>query len=327
MTTSLSYMFWLRFNVSKGNSLNSDATELELEAPPDCTSLFLAPVNENEAIRDAKRLRVEGRGFDSAEAAREAAELVQGHLIAAFARLRIAAEFADRPDRGRMSTQLLKMVSDKTGQPAVNDGVGIFVAPEGKMPTLMSFSASAAITLGKKVTDLPVLMAEAEHHGIAPTAGQRLAYDLYVSSHRQVSAESRFLMLMMALEQLIGQKKRPNALQQIIDDVEAALEEDLGLCETELASFRGSLRHLRQESISRAGQRLAKAVEDKEYDGRDPVTFFKDCYEIRSALVHGGTPHPDHRTVGGHAASLEGMVADVIAAVIFGDSPPGERRD
>jgi len=42
---------------------------------------------------------------------------------------------------------------------------------------------------------------------------------------------------------------------------------------------------------------------------KTPERFFNDCYELRSALVHGGHPRPTPAAVASLAAPLETFVA------------------
>ena len=125
-------------------------------------------------------------------------------------------------------------------------------------------------------------------------------------------------MLMMALETLIEQEPRSEAavahLRALIEQTRAS-----ELPAHEVASLTGSLEELaKRESVGRAGRRLAGTLGDTEYmPGEPPPLFFKRCYELRSALVHGHYPRPDHGEVGTRGAHLESFVGDLLGAALL----------
>lgn len=147
------------------------------------------------------------------------------------------------------------------------------------------------------------------------TSRQETAFELYSASFFVDNADARFTLLMMAIETLIDQKQRSEAA---MDHVRGLIERtrDSSLPEAEVQSMIGALEWLFLESIGQAGRRLVQSLTSKKYNGKPAVSFFTDCYEIRSALVHGGTPRPSRQEVDSRAATLEILVGDLLASSI-----------
>jgi hypothetical protein len=51
--------------------------------------------------------------------------------------------------------------------------------------------------------------------------------------------------------------------------------------------------------------------------GMTPKKFFTECYEMRSRLVHGRLPRPDHMEIGKVAASLELFVGHLLSSSLL----------
>jgi hypothetical protein len=84
---------------------------------------------------------------------------------------------------------------------------------------------------------------------------------------------------------------------------------------SEKDSLIGSLKWLRDESITKAGQRLAREkLGDKCYEGRSAPDYFANIYSIRSRLVHGNVPFPTFEEINKVAATLEVFVSDLLTA-------------
>lgn len=142
---------------------------------------------------------------------------------------------------------------------------------------------------------------------------ERLAFDLYSGSFFQPSADSRLLMLTMAVETLLDLQPRSDAARAHIAAMIEATEANAGLTKSERDSLRGSLVWLRDESIGQAARRLAETLEPRTYADSAPAAFFTRCYEMRSALAHGRLPRPDRDEVDTLAANLEIFVGDLLA--------------
>ena len=152
------------------------------------------------------------------------------------------------------------------------------------------------------------------------------AFGLYSGSFNNGgNADSRYMLLFMALETLISRQKRPDDVQAHVNTlIEATKAAKLDATVQE--SLQGALRDLKLESISQAGQRLAATLGDRQYmnepdEPEDPVTFFKRCYSLRNKLAHGKYPRPSREVVDRRAAALEVFMADLLAGPLLGIDP------
>jgi hypothetical protein len=137
------------------------------------------------------------------------------------------------------------------------------------------------------------------------------------------------MMLMMALETLIVQGPRAEAVRAHVARLKEATENS-GLPRSDRQSLLTSLGWLEAESINQAGRRLARTLGDRQYmvgqpgGAEDPVKFFKRCYDLRNLLAHGKFPRPSRDEVGLRAASLEVFVADLLAGELRDFEPRSE---
>jgi hypothetical protein len=163
-------------------------------------------------------------------------------------------------------------------------------------------------------------MNRALESGAVATDPQRLAFEVYNDCLSIDTPDVRFVSLMMAIECLIEQQRRPIVMQGI---VRRAMSEARDLEPgPERQSFLSSLGHLLDESISAAGRRLVGALDSRiTYMGETPEQFFRACYNLRSALVHGSGKRPSPEDVDRRAADLEAMVSDLLSLPLLGVQP------
>lgn len=144
---------------------------------------------------------------------------------------------------------------------------------------------------------------------------EQLAYDLYAASFSESSPDAKFVTLMMAVETLINPSPRRDEARAHVNALIAATQKS-GLRKPEIDSMLGSLRWLRNESITQAGKKLASQLGDRSYMEATAPKFFTKCYSLRSALLHGHEPRPSRDDVGAYAASLSHFVADLLSLEI-----------
>jgi hypothetical protein len=201
----------------------------------------------------------------------------------------------------------------------LNDEHGTMVFRCEPRPLFGSIGAPT-VTVGANVERLAAATTGARDAEAVMTEAQCLAFDLYSASFSETSGDARFMMLMMAVETLIDPQPREQAVrdyvQRLIAETEAA-----ELPAGEKQSIAGSLSWLHNQSIGQAGRQLARKLGTCQYLDEDSVTFFNDCYELRSALAHGYVPRPTPMTIGTHAAHLQSFVGDLLALAASGAVP------
>lgn len=99
---------------------------------------------------------------------------------------------------------------------------------------------------------------------------ERLAYDLFSASFFALTADARFLNLMMAVETVIDQAERSKLVRQHVDDLLDRTRTAFALPEVERKSLIGGLRWLRIQSVRHAGRQLAEMLQGRQYKGMQP---------------------------------------------------------
>lgn len=118
---------------------------------------------------------------------------------------------------------------------------------------------------------------------------------------------------MMAFEALVDEQDRSPEVRQHIDALVATTRQSTDLDPAERDSLSNGLLNLKRESARRAGQRLMSSLTGRTYGGLDPLRFYKQCYDVRNALVHGRSDRPAREQVARLGAQLEQVVGHLIA--------------
>lgn len=275
---------------------------------------------DDERLCDATSLVIRGEGYATeGEAAREG-ERWRDVISRAFARVHLAADFGDRNPVNMLTKAGEEWFSEIFGHPVLGHvpGVTVFEDQPG-----LRFVSAPRIDVCKRPSEERnrLVLTQAAQINDPLSGPERLAFDLYSGSFFQPSADSRLLMLTMAIETLLDPQPRSDAAKAHVTAMIAATEANADLTRSERASLRGSLKWLLDESIGQAGRRLARTLEPRTYLGKAPAAFFTRCYDMRSALTHGNVQRPHQREVAALAASLELFVADLLAGRLLTEVP------
>lgn len=314
------YCFRLPFAMPSQARLGLTETQFLIQEQGEVQVWLKSSQKEDQCLCDAAELVVRGQGYGTDDEAAREGERWRDVISRAFARIHLAADFADRKPSGILTTAGEAWMGELFGHPVRGAVPGVTVFEDQQDLRFVSVPAAEGCRRPSEDWNRRVLTQAAQLHDPL-AAPERLAFDLYSGSFFQVSADSRLLMLTMAIETLLDPQPRSNVAQAHVNAMIEATETNPDLTPAERSSLRGSLQWLQDESIGQAGRRLARTLEPRKYDGRPPAAFFTRCYEMRSALTHGHVPRPDHREVGLLAASLELFVADLLAGRLLVELP------
>ena len=305
------YSFRIRYRLGDTVRIESTATELVLADPAvQGESVVSRPTNVGALIVNERVFCVRGMGYPSESSALEAGHRWCGLVQIVFARLGIGADFGDRAPKAAFTEYGLQMVSAENGGARVlNDVHGLMVFETDPQPLFAAQEVTAIV--GKPVDRLLQAIASAEKIGADLPDDRRLAYDLFGASFFQKVADSRFMLLMMALETMIEQRPRDRDVVAHVDTL-IRNTQDSTLSPNDIQSLVRSLETLRQESIGQAGRELARTLGERRYMEMAPTEFFTHCYNIRGDLAHGAIPRPTSESVGLAAAHLEHFVGDLL---------------
>jgi hypothetical protein len=281
------------------------------------SSIVLRARQDDLKICDSDQLAVIGSGYESARDAEVEGRRVRKAITVALARVRVGADFGDRAAKGVFTEHGLKWVEQQIGQRALNNVHGLMVFETIPKPRFAS--SNAQLTRG--TTPESFLSAYAKSLELSPALSQReeLSYTLFNTSFFQPTADSRFLLLIMAVEALIEPEPRCG---ESLAHVESLIQQtkNAALSAQERNSMLGTLRWLRVESINQAGRRIAgERLGSRTYIGMTAADFFTRCYQMRSNLVHGNIPVPTFNEIGAIAATLEVFVSELLTIPVLGN--------
>jgi hypothetical protein len=194
----VSYNFRIRFNRSSRATLETPLSEISFPSLETGTSLVLRAPMPDQSLKEAKQWLLTGEGYGSEADALEAGARFQDALIIALARLRIGADFGYRGPKGQFTLHGLQSLEGTINQRVLNNEHGLMVYFADPKPVFAawdnwdifrcesreSFEShfSATIALNRRLTDR-----------------ERLAFSLFNASFFQHTADSRFLLLVMAI--------------------------------------------------------------------------------------------------------------------------------
>jgi hypothetical protein len=299
------FSFIHRIELPGGPPISVDDHEMVLSTEADGRRVVLTSRDADTPLSKTKKLFLEGHGFESESAAREAGIQWRSILERAFACVRAAADFGDRAQRA-----VLSLATE--GQRIFNDRHQLIIYESEPPPTFVFVGPAWLHTTPSREVFERALASEGSR--VRTTAAESLAFDLYSASFavRQI-VDARFMLLWMALETLIDQEERGEESQHWVDEMIAMTSEADLSEEKDRNSMVGSLKWLKRESISQAGKRLVRELGDRRYNDMTPVKFFEKCYDVRNLLAHGYKARPGRDQVDRLAAHLEILVGDLIA--------------
>jgi hypothetical protein len=179
------------------------------------------------------------------------------------------------------------MLQEQYGCPVRNDVHGIDVYEH--VENLRFASVDANVQVGKHPPNLMGTFQREYLNSRQLTEKQAVASEIYASSFFDVSARSRFITLVTAVEALLEPPARSDEVQTVVAELEATTRRST-IDKPTKESIIGSLEWLRSQSIGEAGRALARRLLPNElFDGQSSSDFFTRCYDFRSQIMHRGT--------------------------------------
>jgi hypothetical protein len=197
-------------------------------------------------------------------------------------------------------------------------GLDVYEQQEGQR--FVDINAEAGLRIGSGGASTSIARWYEENRPI--TAKQELATELYCSASFDAPYRSRFLTLMTSVEALLDHQPRPTEVIAVVEGLEKMVTEST-LNPKAKQSLRSSLAWLHQESIGQAGRRVASTLlPGATYRGVDPGKYFRQCYDLRSTIVHSGRVPSDVDLLE-VVNQLHGFVGDLLHAAIGIPTPEG----
>ena len=306
----MSYSFRIRINRCPSTTIQTDENEIAI--PTDDKNIFIilhAP--DEKALKESEHYSLLGSGYATEGSANEAGILYHDALMVALAVSRVGVDFGLRAAKSAFTHYGLKWAEQKFGVRTLNNVHGLMVYESDPPPRFVEMSATPILGTNRDAFVNNLNMAIDSR----PALNERetIAFTLFNASFFQPTSDSRFILLVMAIEALIEPIKRSNDTVALVDSLIQQTKSS-HLEGNEKNSVIGGLRWLRKESINQAGKRLVteRLGLEAKYENLSPADFFAKCYQIRSDLVHGNMPFPSFKEVGAVVATLEVFVSKLL---------------
>jgi len=298
----MSFWFHNRVEMHPHVRFGAEAQQIELAAEPEGVTITLGVLNpaSGATIAQSGELLLQGRGFDTHDAALAAGHHWRHDLMAAFARLGIPIDLG--PVDWVTPHEYIQEVEPSEWLQPFGVQVGDRVVFDPDTPQLLVFAGEphprityvrfreATITHQGEAALVEQLASIHTAPSAAPPSDQvKLAHQLVHSHLREPWGEAGFLELVTALEGLApAERKSPEVVERIemLEQVVATWKAE-GQIPADTAVVLGNiLREGKRQSIR---QSISKLVDELEgtYDGLSPKKFADSAYQIRSKLVHG----------------------------------------
>lgn len=307
-----SYGFRIRFLLPEYRRIEHNTEILQILLPTGDKEVLLKSVPKVK-IKDSINLAVFASGFSSKCEADNCGRKVRNSLLLCGPHLQMGFDVGKDKARFIITEYgrkwLKKMMKLKEETTILNDIHGLCVYPEEKGVGVRFAGSLASFQVGVSSTKFVEEFTKAYDLDPQLSDKQWLALEVYNSSHFESSLRMRFLTLVVAVECLCIQKTRPEPvichLRKLIE-----ITEKIDLESSEKSSFLHCLKNLKKESISKSCRQLVK-----KYLGDEMETLFKDCYDIRSRILHNGSV-PEGKDIGTYTPKLDKLVSQLILADI-----------
>lgn len=301
------YMFRLRFRLATSSRLNFETGSVVLlGTETEHVSLRAA---SSGSIKDTRELVVRGTQYKTESEARARGLEFQYAVVVALALVRVGADFGFSAPGSWVNTEYF---SKKTGERVEQDKVGLAVY-ELDPPPRFIMVGSPDIIVGKNGEEFLQRFRTSWMEKAVLTERKLIAFHLFSASCSQNEIETRFLLLMMAIETLLEQRARSEEVCQHVESLLKATQDNDVLADQDKQSLITAIEALRQESVGQAGRRVAEQLSGSCYADHSPKAFFNKCYGLRSRLVHGVVPRPSHSELNGLITELERFVVDLLS--------------
>jgi len=306
------YDFRLRFNFAEAYRVNSEAEKFKLLELTSGKNIILTSGLSGAPIKEQNSVAVLGKLFKSEAEAREAAERCKRAFLYWSIEQRVGIDFGDGRQRSRFTDAGLKYFEKMHGCPLRSDIHGIDVYEHIEELKFISFNAKAEV--GKHPDKLIDTFGREYLNNRPFTEKQLLASEIYANSFFDISARSRFVTLVTAIEALLEPLKRSDDVEELLEEFKDKIRQST-VDETTRNSIIGSLGNLTHQSISQAGRLLANRLLPKEvFNDQASGDFFSRAYDLRSRLLHDGAIKKEDGDIWNLANVMEAFVHKLLLA-------------
>ena len=294
MSASPAFRFRLRLSSREPRKFAFELPEASIQVSP--TETLEIAARNAETLDAATNFHIDATGYESPDAARDAAESlrVRLRLLNAILGLGLNIQVGNKIS-AQVSNELKEKLKAESGSVVVDSVWGAVVFPDDGMHFEYVLSGNIEVRPSnpsyileglKTLWSLPIALDDESE----------VALHILCLATQETSEKAAFLTAYLALEQLVERKPRGDAaqaeLRRFRDDLNAmALDESHPITEAEAKSITGVLASLTEESFPSALARLGKSIATPaSICGLMPGKFLSACTDARNRIAHKAEP-------------------------------------
>lgn len=319
------YSFRNLFRI-RGNKLGIPSPTRLLEPTGPGESIFLASPTGAD-IQEDFDVVLAGCAYASFDDAVHAGRRWRQIMQATFAREGISCEFG-ADDDAKLSPlhetvkHHIGMFPDiRPGDTVYEDRIGLLVFNAHPVPKFMfAYGGAPIVSVSPPSSDL---ISNAKQRDSGYWSDElRLAYKLVHSALADSNQETRFILMVTAVEALIPYRKKEPHLADMLEALRPIAEGMQSFDETTRKTVDGLLKSSQYQSIRKYGLMLAERL-DGDYGGMAAKKYFDEAYKARSDLAHGNLARLGEEALREQFPELKRFVLDILeswtADPSFGD--------
>jgi hypothetical protein len=291
LTTSaaMPYSFRNLFRI-RGNKLGIPSPTRLLEPTYPGESIFLASPIGHRDIQEDHEVVLAGSAYASFDAALQAGRKWRQIVQSTFARQGIACEFGDdaaaKLSPPRLTVDHTTGLFDLTPTDLLyDDRVGLLVFDAYPIPKfIFMYGGTPIVSMSPPSADC--ISAAVQRNSSDWSDELRLAYTLVHSAMADTNPETRFILMVTAIEALIPYGKKEDALSQMLEALRPKASGMTSFDEDTRKVVDGLLKSSQYNSIRQYGLKLAGRLSGT-YAGLAAKKYYDEAYGTRSALAHG----------------------------------------
>lgn len=279
----VAYKFQLRFRLPETSYIDADITSTELTVANGSQKILIVSRPSN-SFRDSVTFDAIGDGFSSKEAATIFGQKIKNTIIISCAFLGMGVQIGKHEEVLDLSSVKKGNKNQQYVQPENLDGLVVCPNEAEIVCVSINFSMKNGTSLDKFQNTF------SKSYDLSKNFNKKLslAFELYTSHFFESSIHARFLQLISIVECLAKQERQKkniiNHLERLICLSKNELSEAKDISDKEMDYFIERLHNLKRESIAVACRNLIQ-----KYLGNEEAATFKNCYNVRSQLVHDGS--------------------------------------
>jgi len=308
----MSFSYRIQIKFPDDTRLECENSTYKIDGNGNFRPIRVDAFKQDNSISESSELVFKSDGFDNQKEAENEGDKVLNTLIRTFIHLKKGIDFGARGPSFHITPEGLKHFQKQFEvERMLEGGLGLKVYKTLPPPRFAQLNVSP--TVFTPINKLEQTFEKAETKFKELNQKEFLSAQLFNSSYFEEIPESRFLLLVMAIEVLIECQPRSKNVEELIDELSELTKTNEKIDSSDKQSILGSLSWLKSDSIGQAGRKLAKKkLSDKKYNEMSADKFFTYIYGIRSNLVHGNKDLPTSKDLGSLSPELEKFVSDLL---------------